>query len=204
MNIIQKREKIIEKIDRGVCMKKGKFIIISGPSGVGKGTIYNVLLKELNAWYSVSMTTRDIRDGEVDGVNYYFISKDEFRKRIDEGKLLEYNIYNDNYYGTPKDKVLEKLEEGIDVFLEIDVNGARNIKKIFDDALLIYITPPSIDILRERLVSRGTEDMETIENRLKIAEDELKQIDFYDYVVVNNDLDKAINEVREIIVSNRE
>ena len=204
MNIIQKREKTIEKIDRGVCMKKGKFIIISGPSGVGKGTIYNVLLKELNAWYSVSMTTRDIRDGEVDGVNYYFISKDEFRKRIDEGKLLEYNIYNDNYYGTPKDKVLEKLEEGIDVFLEIDVNGARNIKKIFDDALLIYIAPPSIDILRERLIGRGTEQMETIENRLRIAEEELKQIDFYDYVVVNGDLDKAINEVREIIVSNRD
>ena len=185
-------------------MKKGKFIIISGPSGVGKGTIYNVLLKELNAWYSVSMTTRDIRDGEVDGVNYYFISKDEFKKRIDEGKLLEYNIYNDNYYGTPRDKVLDKLEEGIDVFLEIDVNGARNIKKIFDDALLIYIAPPSIDILRDRLVSRGTEDMETIENRLKIAEEELKQIDFYDYVVVNNDLDRAIDEVREIIVKNRD
>ena len=93
-------------------MKKGKFIIISGPSGVGKGTICEVLLKELNAWYSVSMTTRGIRDGEVDGVNYYFISKDEFKERIEEGKLLEYNIYNDNYYGTPKDKVLEKLEEG--------------------------------------------------------------------------------------------
>ena len=112
-------------------MKKGKFIIISGPSGVGKGTICNVLLKEMNAWYSVSMTTRGIREGEVDGINYYFISKDEFRKRIDEGKLLEYNIYNDNYYGTPKDKVLEKMNEGKDVFLEIDVNGARNIKNMF-------------------------------------------------------------------------
>ena len=100
--------------------------------------------------------------------------------------------------------MLEKLEEGIDVFLEIDVNGARNIKKIFDDALLIYIAPPSIDILRERLIGRGTEEMETIENRLRIAEEELKQIDFYDYVVVNDDLDKAINEVREIIVSNRD
>ena len=117
-------------------MKKGKFIIISGPSGVGKGTIYNVLLKELNAWYSVSMTTRDIRDGEVDGVNYYFISKDEFKKRIDAGKLLEYNVYNDNYYGTPKDKVLEKLEQGIDVILEIDVNGARNIKNYYNKGLI--------------------------------------------------------------------
>lgn len=181
-------------------MKKGKFIIISGPSGVGKGTICNVLLKELNAWFSVSMTTRGIREGEVDGVNYYFISKDEFKKRIEEGKLLEYNIYNDNYYGTPKDKVLEKMEDGINVILEIDVNGARNIKNIFPDALLIYIAPPSIEVLRERLVSRGTEDLETIENRIKIADNELKQLDFYDYVVVNDDLDKAIDDVRNIIL----
>lgn len=182
-------------------MKKGKFIIVSGPSGVGKGTICDVLIKELNAWYSVSMTTRKMRDGEVDGVNYYFISKEEFKKRIAEGKLLEYNIYNDNYYGTPKDKVLEKLEQGTNVFLEIDVNGAKNIKNIFPDALLVYIAPPSVEELRERLVSRGTEDLETIENRLKIASDELKQVGFYDYVVVNDDLEKAISEVRDIIIN---
>lgn len=185
-------------------MSKGKFIIISGPSGVGKGTICNVLLDELNAWYSVSMTTRGIRSGEVDGVNYYFISKDDFKKRIDEGQLLEYNIYNDNYYGTPKDKVLEKLNEGIDVILEIEVNGARNIKKIFQDAVLIYIAPPSVEVLRERLIGRGTEDMETIERRIKIAEGELRQVDFYDYVVVNDDLDDAINKVREIILKSKE
>ena len=181
-------------------MKKGKFIIISGPSGVGKGTICDVLLKELNAWYSVSMTTRHIRDGEVDGVNYFFISKEEFEKRIKDGQLLEYNIYNNNYYGTPKDKVLEKLEQGINVFSEIDVNGARNIKKIFPDALLIYIAPPSIEILRERLIGRGTEDMATIENRLKIAEDELKQVDFYDYVIVNDNLEEAITKTKDAIV----
>ena len=184
-------------------MKKGKFIIISGPSGVGKGTILNTLLEEVNGWFSVSMTTRNIREGEVEGVNYYFINKDEFKKRIEDGQLLEYNIYNDNYYGTPKDKVLEKLNEGINVFLEIDVNGARNIKNMFSDAVLIYIAPPSIEVLRERLISRGTEDMETIENRLKIADSELKQIDFYDYVVVNDNLDKAINDVREIILNNK-
>lgn len=181
-------------------MKKGKFIIISGPSGVGKGTICDRLLKELNAWYSVSMTTREMRDGEVEGVNYYFISKDEFRKRIGEGKLLEYNIYNDNYYGTPKDKVLEKLDEGVNVFLEIDVNGAKNIKSIFPNALLIYIAPPSIEELRARLVSRGTEDLETIENRLKIASEELKQISFYDHVVINDNLEDAIGRVRNIIL----
>ena len=181
-------------------MKKGKFIIISGPSGVGKGTICDVLLKELNAWFSVSMTTRGIREGEVDGVNYYFISKEEFKKRIDDGQLLEYNIYNDNYYGTPKDKVLEKMEDGINVLLEIDVNGARNVKNIFPDALLIYIAPPSIEVLRERLINRGTEEIDVIENRLKIAEEELKQVDFYDYVIVNDDLDEAINRVKDIIL----
>lgn len=192
----------INLMNRGVeYMKRGKFIVISGPSGVGKGTICNVLLKELNAWFSVSMTTRGIRDGEIDGVNYYFVSKEEFIKRIDEGKLLEYNIYNDNYYGTPKDKVLEKMNDGKDVFLEIDVNGARNIKKIFPDALLIYIAPPSIEELRNRLINRGTEDIDVIEKRLRIAEDELKQINFYDYVVINDDIDKAINDVREIIVN---
>ena len=184
-------------------MKRGKFIVISGPSGVGKGTICNVLLKELNAWFSVSMTTRDIREGEIDGVNYYFISKEEFRKRIDDGKLLEYNIYNGNYYGTPKDKVLEKMNEGRDVFLEIDVNGARNIKKIFPDALLIYIAPPSIEELRNRLINRGTEDIEVIKKRLKIADDEMKQVEIYDYVVINDNIDKAINDVREIIVNHR-
>lgn len=181
-------------------MRRGKFIIISGPSGVGKGTICNVLLKELNAWYSVSMTTRGIREGEVDGINYYFISKDEFKKRIEDGLLLEYNIYNDNYYGTPKDKVLEKLDEGIDVILEIEVNGARNIKKIFSDALLIYIAPPSMEILKDRLIGRGTENLETIEKRLKIAEDEMKQVDFYDYVIINDDLDKAISDVKKVIL----
>ena len=182
-------------------MKKGRFIVMSGPSGVGKGTICSTLIKDLDAWYSVSMTTREIRDGEVDGVNYYFVSKDEFEKRIEDGKLLEYNIYNGNYYGTPKDKILEKLDEGVNVFSEIDVNGAFNIKKIFDDSLLLYIAPPSIESLRERLIGRGTEDMETIEKRLRIAEEELKKIDFYDYVVVNDNLEEAIEKVKNIILN---
>lgn len=183
-------------------MNQGKFIIISGPSGVGKGTICNVLLNELNAWYSISMTTRGIREGEVDGVNYYFISKEEFQERIKDGKLLEYNVYNDNYYGTPKDKVIEKLEQGINVVLEIEVNGAKKIKDIFPNALLIYIAPPSMECLKERLIGRGTEDMETIQRRLNIAEEELKKADFYDYVVVNDNLDSAINRVKNIILDN--
>ena len=181
-------------------MEKGKFIVISGPSGVGKGTICNKLINELNAWYSVSTTTRSPREGEVEGVNYFFVSKKEFEDRIKRGEFLEYNYYNDNYYGTSKKIVLEKMKAGINVFSEIDVNGAHNIKKIFPDALLIYIAPPSIEALRERLIGRGTESLERIEERLKIAEKELEEVDFYDYVVVNDDLEKATNAVREIIL----
>jgi len=183
---------------------KGKFIIISGPSGVGKGTICNKLIDELNAWYSVSTTTRIPRVGEIDGINYFFISRDEFEEKIKNGEFLEYNLYNGNYYGTSKKIVLEKINQGINVFSEIDVNGARNIKKIFPDALLIYIAPPSIDDLRERLIGRGTESIDKINERLKIAEEELKQVDFYDYVVVNDDLDKATDEVRRIILKEME
>ncbi len=181
-------------------MKKGKFIVISGPSGVGKGTICNRLLSELNAWYSVSTTTRSPREGEVDGVNYYFITKEEFLKRIDAGEFLEYNYYNDNYYGTSKKIVMEKMEEGVNVFSEIDVNGAHNIKKIFPDALLIYIAPPSMEELKNRLIARRTDPIERINQRLAIAEEEMKQVGFYDYVVVNDDLDKATDEVRKIIL----
>lgn len=178
---------------------KGRFIVISGPSGVGKGTICNKIIEDLGAEYSVSYTTREPRAGEIDGVNYNFISREEFERKIDEGDFLEYNIYNGNYYGTGKSKILEKLDEGISVILEIDVNGGRNIKKICPDALLIYIAPPSMDELRKRLIDRGTEDMDKINNRLKIAEDEMKEIYNYDFVVVNDDLNKAIYFVEKII-----
>lgn len=183
-------------------MERGKFIVVSGPSGVGKGTICNRLMNELNAWYSVSYTSRAPREGEVDGVNYFFISKEEFEELIKKGEFLEYNLYNDNYYGTSKRMVLEKMDEGINVFSEIDVNGAHNIKKIFPDALLIYIAPPSIDELRRRLIGRGTESAEVIERRLKIAEEELKDTKFYDYVVINDDLEEATKQVKDIILKN--
>ena len=180
-------------------MKKGKFIVISGPSGVGKGTICNRLLNELNAWYSVSTTTRAPRDGEINGVNYFFVTKEKFENKIKEGEFLEYNIYNGNYYGTSKEIVVDKINEGINVFSEIDVNGAHNIKKVFPDALLIYIAPPSIEVLKERLISRGTESIEKINQRLEIAEKELKEVDFFFFFVINDDLDKATDEVRNII-----
>ena len=173
---------------------------MSGPSGVGKGTICNRLINVLNAWYSISSTTRSPREGEVDGVNYFFITKEEFEKKIKEDNFLEYNFYNGNYYGTSKDSVLEKINTGINVFCEIDVNGAHNIKKKFPDAILIYIAPPSMDILRERLINRGSEDIEKINQRLEIAKKELDEIGFYDYVIVNDNLEDAINQVREAIL----
>jgi len=180
-------------------MQKGKFIVVSGPSGVGKGTIFNRIISEVNGWYSVSSTTRKPREGEIDGVNYYFISREEFEEKIKKGDFLEYNYYNGNYYGTLKDNVLNKINMGTDVFLEIDVNGAHNIRKMFPNAILIYIAPPSMEELRRRLIDRGTESIEKIRERLEIAEKELKEIDFYDYVVVNDDLETAIKEVKSII-----
>lgn len=180
-------------------MRKGKFIVISGPSGVGKGTICSVLLNELEAWYSVSMTTREKREGETHGKEYYFVTKEEFEEKINNNELLEYNNYNGNYYGTPKDAVVKKLNEGIDVFTEIDVNGAKQIKSIFPESLLIYIAPPSIEELRKRLTDRATETDKVIEERIKIAEEELKQANIYDFIVVNENLERAIEEVRNII-----
>ena len=181
-------------------MKKGKFIVVSGPSGVGKGTICNKLINEINAWYSVSTTTREKREGEVEGVNYFFVTKEEFEEKIKNNEFLEYNIYNNNYYGTSRKTVLEKMEQGINVFSEIDVNGGKNIKKIFPDALLIYIAPPSMKELKRRLIERGTDTEEVIKNRLKIAKQEAKQKKYYDYVVVNDDLEIATKEVKDIIL----
>ena len=183
-------------------MKKGRFVVVSGPSGVGKGTICNKLINELGAEYSVSYTTRSPREGEVNGVNYNFISRADFERKIREGDFIEYNLYNGNYYGTSRDFVIDKLNKGIDVFTEIDVNGAKNIKRMFSDALLIYIAPPSMEELKKRLIGRGTEDKDIIEERLKIAEEELKYKDMYDYVVINDDIEKATRMVKDIIEGN--
>lgn len=184
-------------------MKKGKFIIISGPSGAGKGTICDRLINEIDAAYSISCTTRKAREGEVDGVDYYFISTDDFLKKIKDDEFLEYNNYNGNYYGTLKKSVLDEINNGRNVFLEIDVNGAHNVKKIFDDALLIYIAPPSLEELKNRLMARNTEDMDTIEKRLKIAKKELNEISFYDYVIVNDNINKAVDEIKDIILNDK-
>lgn len=179
---------------------KGHLIIISGPSGTGKGTIIDALInKDPSIVLSVSCTTRKPRPTEVDGVNYYFLNRDEFLKGVSAGNFLEYANVFGNLYGTPKDKVIEKLSEGKNVLLEIDVQGASQVKKNFPDAITIFIMPPSEEELLKRLKNRATETPEQLENRIKKAADEMAQKNNYDYIVVNEDLDEAVNSVYKII-----
>ena len=178
---------------------KGTYIVISGPSGVGKGTIVKRLVDELGLALSTSMTTRDMRVGEVDGVDYYFTNKEDFERRINNEEFIEYATYNDNYYGTLKKEVQDKLDKGINVICEIEVQGAMQIKKLFSNSLLIYIMAPSIEELRDRLIKRNTETIDVIEKRIAIAKKEQEYVDNYDYVVVNDDLDVAVNEIKDII-----
>lgn len=184
--------------------KKGLFIVLSGPSGVGKGTICKELIEYFNGWFSVSVTTRDKRDGEIDGKDYFFVTKEKFEQKIKDNDFLEYATYNNNYYGTLKSKINEKIDNNIDVFAEIEVKGARNIKNIYKDSVLIYILPPSLKELEDRLRNRNTEDEETIKNRMNITKEELKQIDIYDYAIVNDDLEKAKEMVKHIIESEKQ
>lgn len=183
--------------------KKGLLIIISGPSGVGKGTVCKELVKYFNAWFSVSVTTRGKRDGEIEGKDYFFVTKEEFEQKIKDNDFLEYATYNNNYYGTLKSKINEKLNEKIDVFAEIEVNGAKNIKEIYKDSVLIYILPPSLKELEERLRGRNTENEETIKNRMNITKEEIKQINIYDYAVVNDNLENTIEKIKDIIESEK-
>lgn len=179
---------------------KGKLIVISGPSGVGKGTVIKRILSECkNLKLSVSATTREPREEDTEGVTYYFKTKDDFRAMIDNDEFLEWAVYNDNYYGTPIASVERQRENGIDVLLEIDVQGAINIMDRCNDAKFIFIAPPSFDTLRERLCGRGSEKAEEIENRVAAAHDELKMKEKYDYIVVNDILDTAVREIIDII-----
>lgn len=178
-------------------------ICISGPSGVGKGTIVKKLLKRGGYTLSVSCTTRAPREGEKDGREYFFITKEKFRKLIDEGGLLEYSNHFENYYGTPRAFVEEKLKTS-DVILEIEVDGSLQAKKTYPDALLLMIVPPSVEELKNRLIHRGSEDMTTIEKRISRMEYELSKCSEYDYTIVNDDLDTAVNEIENIIKSKKE
>lgn len=179
---------------------KGRLIVISGPSGVGKGTLVKRLLSECKKLkLSVSATTRRPRSEDAEGVTYFFKTKDEFRSMIDESAFMEWAVYNDNYYGTPIAPVKEKLAEGYDVLLEIDVQGAMKVMEKCPDGIYIFIAPPSVETLRERLTGRGSESSEQIEKRVAAAEEELKLQDKYSYVVVNNVLDDAVEDIKKII-----
>ncbi|MBE6819729.1 MAG: guanylate kinase [Ruminococcaceae bacterium] len=185
-------------------MDKGMLITVSGPSGSGKGTVLGELVKKRDdVKISVSMTTRQNRNGEIDGINYYFVSKEYFEKKINEGSMLEYAQYAGNYYGTPKEPVDEMLKAGKAVILEIDVQGADKIKEIYPDVIRIFIMPPSASVLERRLRGRNTEDEETINHRLVIAKGEMKMASEYDFIVINDKLDSAVKDVETIIDAER-
>lgn len=181
---------------------RGSLIILSGPSGAGKGTIHNELLKKNKKLkYSISMTTRPIRNGEVEGVDYYFVNEDEFKKEIEKGNFLEYAFVHGNYYGTPKKQVEDLLNKGYDVILEIDIQGALKIKEIKEDAIFIFIMPPSMRELRDRLVKRGTETKDKIVERFKNAYKEINEISKYNYVVINDKVNNAVKKVQAIMLA---
>ncbi len=183
--------------------EKGLLIVLSGPSGVGKGTVRKALFsREDTAFeYSISMTTRKPRAGEVDGVDYFFKTHEEFEALIEQGKLLEYAKFVDNYYGTPVDYVRETIENGRDVFLEIEVQGARQVREKFPEGLFIFLAPPSLSELKNRIVNRGTETDEVINQRLKTAEEEIEMMDLYDYVVENDTVETACDKIEAIVVA---
>ena len=184
--------------------RKGLLLVVSGPSGAGKGTICKALLnKNDQIKLSVSATTRKPRNGEVHGVNYLFIEKEEFTKMIENGEFLEYAQIYDNFYGTPKAAIIECLEKGQDVILEIEMQGARQIKEVYPEGVFIFVLPPSLEELKSRIVGRGTETQEGIEKRFSCAFEEINQIVNYDYFIVNEDIEKSVSDVEAIICAEK-
>lgn len=185
--------------------QRGLLIVLSGPSGVGKGTVRKAIFNEdgINFQYSISATTRQPRVGEIDGEDYFFVSHDEFEEKIANGDMLEYAQYVSNYYGTPKSFIDETLASGRDVFLEIDVQGALQVKSKMPEGIYIFLTPPDLTNLRERLVGRGTDSQEVIEKRVTAAREELKQMINYDYAVENDQVIHAVERIKAIITAER-
>ena len=180
---------------------KGLLIVLSGPSGVGKGTVRKALFEmpEQNFVYSVSMTTRKMRPGEIDGKDYYFVSREEFEQKIEEGKFLEHAEFVGNYYGTPLDKVNEQLDKGKEVILEIEVEGALQVREKCKDAVFIFLAPPGRQALYDRLKRRGTESEEVIQERIDKANREFKLAFKYDYIVINDEVRNAADRIMAII-----
>lgn len=180
--------------------KKGILIVVSGFSGAGKGTLMKELLQNYDNYaLSISATTRNPREGEIDGKEYFFKTVEEFEKMIAQDALIEYAKYVNNYYGTPRAYVEEQLEAGKDVILEIEIQGALKVKEKFPETLLLFVTPPDAETLRNRLVGRGTETMDVIESRMQRAAEEAEGMDAYDYLVVNDDLSVCVEEMHSII-----
>ncbi len=180
-------------------MKKGILIVVSGFSGAGKGTIIKELRKKYDYELSISSTTRNPRKGDVDGVDYFFKTRDEFEEMIKKDKLIEWAEYVGNYYGTPREYVEQQLEAGKDVLLEIEMHGGMLVKEQYPDAMLLFITPPSAEILKNRLTGRGTETEEEIERRMNRAAEEADYMEKYDYILVNDSLDEAVEELHHLI-----
>ncbi len=181
--------------------KRGRLVVISGPSGVGKGTVLKELLKDGGFVYSVSATTRAPREGEKHGENYFFVSRNEFERMISEDELIEYAQYNGNYYGTPRSFVNNALNEGKNVILEIEVKGAVQVKKKHPGAIFVFIVPENREVLKNRLYGRGTEEESVIQNRLRIAESEIRSCLMYDYITVNRDgkADECAYDIQSIV-----
>lgn len=181
--------------------QQGLLIVLSGPSGVGKATVRKALFEmdDHNFTYSISMTTRKPREGEVDGVDYYFVSEEEFESRIKQGRFLEFARFVGNYYGTPMDEVEKMIANGAEVVLEIEVEGAMQVKAKMPDAVLIFIAPPTFNALKTRLLRRGTEPEEIIMERLSKAHRELTLAAGYDYIVINDDVENAADRIKAII-----
>lgn len=180
-------------------MNKGLLIVVSGPSGCGKGTVLSEVLKNDDFYYSVSATTRMPREGEVDGIQYHFMTKSEFEKLIDNNGMLEYAFYCDNYYGTPRKAVEDMRCLGKDVILEIEVKGAMKVMQSCPDAVFVFILPPSVNELERRLRKRGTEAEDKIIKRLREACDEIKCAEKYNYIIVNGELEKAVDDLKAVI-----
>lgn len=185
--------------------KNGTLIVLSGPSGAGKGTICNELLKQVDTLsLSISMTTRSPRESEVDGKDYYFVTKEQFEEYIAKGNFLEYaKVHGDNYYGTPKNKVEEILSSGRDIILEIDIQGALEVKEKMKEGIFIFIMPPSMRELKDRLVKRNTESKDKIIERFKNAYKEINEVTKYNYIVINDEVQNAVDKVKAIILAEK-